>query len=178
MSRSFDLARVERLTIGTVGPAGKRTFYLQARQSGQLVTLKLEKQQVGALAQLLSELLADLPAPGQLPEETELELEEPILAEWPIGTIHIDYDRDSDQIVLVAEEIVVADPDAEAGDVEAAETGAMARFGTSREQIAAIIKRSVELIEGGRQICPLCGHPMDPEGHSCPRTNGHRPPTP
>ena len=31
-------------TVGTVGPPGQRTFYLQARQDDQLITLKLEKQ--------------------------------------------------------------------------------------------------------------------------------------
>jgi uncharacterized repeat protein (TIGR03847 family) len=90
MSASFELPAVDRLTVGTVGPAGKRTFYLQARQDDQLVTLKLEKQQVGALAQLLTELLDDLPALGPLPADSVLGLEEPVLAEWPVGTMRID----------------------------------------------------------------------------------------
>lgn len=171
MSNSFDLSAVQRLTIGTVGPVGKRTFYLQARQDDQLVTLKLEKQQVGALAQFLAELLSDLPAVGALPPDEGLELEEPVLAEWPVGTLRIDYDRDADQVVLVAEEI----------DVEEAEepvtTGGMARLAATREQVAALARRGADLVKAGRRPCPLCGYPLDPEGHSCPRTNGHRPPT-
>jgi uncharacterized repeat protein (TIGR03847 family) len=171
MSNSFDLPAVQRLTVGTVGPVGKRTFYLQARQEDQLLTLKLEKQQVGALAQLLSELLADLPAVGVLPTEKALELEEPVLPEWPVGTLRIDYDRDTDQVVLVAEEV---GDDEE--DVDAA-SGGIARLGATREQIAALALRGADLVKAGRPPCPLCGYPLDPEGHSCPRTNGHRAPT-
>jgi uncharacterized repeat protein (TIGR03847 family) len=172
MSNSFDLPAVQRLTVGTVGPVGKRTFYLQARQDDQLLTLKLEKQQVGALAQLLSELLADLPAVGGLPVEQNLDLEEPVLPEWPVGTLRIDYDRDADQIVLVAEE-VGADDEQEADQA----SGGIARLGATRAQIAALARKGAELVEAGRPPCPLCGYPLDPEGHSCPRTNGHRAPT-
>jgi uncharacterized repeat protein (TIGR03847 family) len=173
MSNSFDLPAVQRLTVGTVGPVGKRTFYLQARQDDQLLTLKLEKQQVGALAQLLSELLADLPAVGSLPAAQNLELEEPVLPEWPVGTLRIDYDRETDQIVLVAEEVGADDEEEEPDPA----TGGIARLGATRAQIAALARKGAELVEAGRPPCPLCGYPLDPEGHSCPRTNGHRAPT-
>jgi uncharacterized repeat protein (TIGR03847 family) len=172
MSNSFDLPRVDRLTVGTVGPPGKRTFYVQARQADQLVTLKVEKQQVGALAQFLGGLLADLPAVGALPDD--LDLEEPALEEWPVGSIQISYDAESDQVVLVAEEAVFVDED----DDPIEGVGAVARFGATREQVAAVAIRGTALVESGRPPCPLCGHPLDPAGHACPRTNGHRPPTP
>jgi uncharacterized repeat protein (TIGR03847 family) len=178
MSASFELAPVDRLTVGTVGPAGKRTFYLQARQADQLVTLKLEKQQVGALAEALTELLDGLPALGPLPPigpppaDADLGLEEPVLAEWPVGAMRIDYDRDTDQVVLVAEEVPEVDEEG-----EAVPTGGLARFAASRAQVAALARRGAALVTAGRPPCPLCGYPLDPEGHSCPRTNGHRPPT-
>jgi uncharacterized repeat protein (TIGR03847 family) len=172
MSNSFDLAAVQRLTIGTVGAVGKRTFYLQARQDDQLVTLKLEKQQVRALADALAELLADLPAVGPAGDDDSLELEEPVLAEWPVGTLRLTYDSDNDQVVLVAEEIVEVDEEG-----EPVATGGIARMGATRQQVAALARRGTELVEAGRPLCPLCGYPLDPGGHSCPRTNGHRAPT-
>jgi uncharacterized repeat protein (TIGR03847 family) len=172
VSKSFDLPAVQRLTVGTVGPVGKRAFYLQARQDDQLVSLKVEKQQVAALSQLLAELLEDLPTVGELPTDEVLELEEPVLAEWPVGTLRIDYDRDADQVILVAEEVTAVDEEG-----EPVETGGMARFGATREQVAALVHRGATLVEAGRPPCPLCGYPLDPGGHSCPRTNGHRPPT-
>ena len=67
MSRSFELPDVEWATVGTVGPPGQRTFYLQARQDDQQVTLKLEKQQVAAIAQFLGEILSDLPVADPCP---------------------------------------------------------------------------------------------------------------
>jgi uncharacterized repeat protein (TIGR03847 family) len=172
MSNSFDLAAVQRLTVGTVGHVGKRTFYLQARQDDQLVTLKLEKQQVRALADAVVELLADLPAVGPVVPDKDLELEEPVLAEWPVGTLRLTYDSDNDQVVLVAEEIAELD---EEGEPVAA--GGIARMGATRQQMAALARRGTELVEAGRPLCPLCGFPLDPGGHSCPRTNGHRAPT-
>jgi uncharacterized repeat protein (TIGR03847 family) len=168
MSSSFDLPSVQHLTVGAVGEPGHRTFYLQARQDAQLVTLKIEKQQVRVLAERLLELLRDTlaiapPAP---------ELAEPVLAEWPIGALRILDDRDGDQIVLMAEE--VADVDEEG---EPLATGALARFGATRTQVAALARRGMELVEAGRPLCPLCGFPLDSEGHACPRTNGNRSPT-
>ena len=175
---SFDLPSVDRLTVGTVGPVGQRTFYLQARQAEQLVTLKVEKQQVSALAQFLTGLLADLPAVGDLPDSNDLELEEPALEEWAVGTLQISYDADADRVVILAEEVVFADPEEASDDVDMSTDAAIARIGATREQVAAIAIRGTALVEAGRPPCPLCGHPLDPAGHACPRTNGHRPPTP
>lgn len=168
MSASFELSDVGRVTVGTVGVPGQRTFYLQAREGDRLISLKLEKQQVAALAQLLGELLSDLPAAGALP--TDLELEEPVLAEWAVGAMQLAYDSASDRIVVMAEEATVAEEGGEAPD------GAIGRLALSRPQAAAIVGRAEELVTSGRPPCPLCGYPLDPAGHSCPRTNGHGPP--
>ena len=54
--------------------------------------------------------------------------------------------------------------------------GATARFLATREQMAALAIRATRLVEAGRPPCPLCGYPLDPSGHQCPRTNGFRPP--
>jgi uncharacterized repeat protein (TIGR03847 family) len=181
MSRSFDLSAVDRITVGTVGPAGQRTFFLQVREETQLVTLKIEKRQLAVLVRALQELLnsehvAGLPAITSLPDPSELELEDPILPEWAVGTLGISLDIDNDQVVIVAEELVIepADPDAV---TESDDSGGMARFAATRRQIAGLIGRATELLGAGREICELCGYPKDPEGHSCPRTNGHKSPT-
>ncbi len=167
MSNSFELPAVQHLTVGTVGEPGHRTFYLQARQDDQMVTLKIEKQQVRALAERLLELLRDtLPLAPAAPE-----LAEPVLAEWPVGSLRILDDRDNDQIVLMIEEIAELDEEG-----EPIATGGLARFGASRVQVAALARRGMELVEAGRPLCPLCGFPLE-EDHACPRTNGNRSPT-
>lgn len=174
MSHSFDLNDVDRITVGTVGPAGQRVFYIQARQGGELVTLKLEKSQVGALARYLGEMLQDLPRPEHLPEELDLELEEPVVAEWVVGSLGVSYDENLDRLLLVAEEVSI--PGADDADPALVELGE-ARFVVTREQVAALAIRGTQLVSAGRPPCPLCGYPLDPKGHACPRTNGHRPPT-
>jgi uncharacterized repeat protein (TIGR03847 family) len=169
MTNSFELPDVDKITVGVVGEPGHRTFFLQARAGAQLVTLKMEKQQVGALAQFLGNMLNDLPRPGEPP--TDLELEEPALAEWAVGTIQLTYDADLDRILLIAEEAIFDEEDNDD------RVPSVARFGATREQMAAIAIRGTQLVEAGRPNCPLCGNPIDPAGHACPRTNGHRPPT-
>jgi uncharacterized repeat protein (TIGR03847 family) len=202
VSRSFELPDVEWATVGAVGPPGQRTFYFQARQADQQITLKLEKQQVAAIAQFLGELLSDLPVPEALPGDDALALAEPVLAEWAVGGLQIAYDSSADRVVILAEEIGEDDSEAEdpeeltdddvAGltdptDIEGlepspfpADAGArgVGRLGLSRTQAAAIVRRGWDLVRAGRPTCALCGHPIDPDGHSCPRTNGHRPPAP
>ena len=193
MSRSFELPDVEWATVGTVGPPGPRTFYLQARQDDQLVTLKLEKQQVAAIAQFLGEILSDLPVPEPIPDDEALALAEPVLAEWAVGGLQLAYDSGADRIVILAEEVGdqagdAGDPDpeeiggeqirAEQQPAESSEERGVGRLSLTRTQAAAIVRRGWDLVNAGRPACALCGHPIDPEGHSCPRTNGHRPPEP
>ncbi len=182
MSASFELPSVDRVTVGAIGEPGQRTFYLQARLGDQLVTLKLEKQQVGALATLLTELLEDLPTVGELPDTATLELEEPTLAEWAVGSIQLAYDSANDRIVLLIEEVETPEEDPssqEEDDTEAEPAvsgGGMARLAVTRDQAAAMAARGQEQVSSGRPRCALCGFPIDPDGHACPRTNGHGPP--
>ena len=35
-------------------------------------------------------------------------------------------------------------------------------------------KQAELIVAAGRPPCPLCGNPLDAEGHICPRQNGHR----
>ncbi|HVF13832.1 MAG TPA: DUF3090 family protein [Acidimicrobiales bacterium] len=162
MSSSFDLGDVDRLTVGTVGAPGQRVFYLQARAGTQVVSLRLEKTQVAALVAYLTAMLSDLPAPGELPDE--MDLIEPVVAAWVVGALGVTYDETSDRILVVAEELV------EEGD----EDGASTRILATREQVAALAVHGAEVVAAGRPPCPLCGQPLDPEGHMCVRLNGHR----
>jgi uncharacterized repeat protein (TIGR03847 family) len=164
---SFDLSDVDRITVGAVGEPGRRVFLLQARAGAEVVTVKVEKQQVSALAQYLADVLADLPSVGDLPGE--LELEEPAEPRFVVGVLGVTYDDATDRVVLVAQE-------ATAEESEEPEGGVL-RVTATREQIAALAIRGTALVEAGRPPCPLCGYPLDPSGHVCPRTNGHRAPT-
>lgn len=167
MSASFDFPSVDRLAVGVIGEPGRRTFYLQARAGGRLTTFKVEKQQVAALAEYLHGRLSDLPATEAI--DDDLELEEPVLAVWAVGPIGVAYDAERDLIIVEAQERLTEESD---------EDAAVARFVLTRDQAAAVAARGSELVTAGRPICEFCGHPLDPSGHVCPRTNGHRPPPP
>ena len=176
MSESFEFAAPDKLTVGTEGSPGRRVFFLQARQGANVATLKMEKVQVAALAAWIAKTLEDLPAPGHLPEGEELEPETFGDMAWAVGSLGGNYDIDSDRIVLVAAELTDEELDEEGSDLLGG-PGATARFLATREQMAALAIRSALLVEAGRPTCPLCGYPLDPTGHQCIRTNGHRPPT-
>ncbi|HEX7097326.1 MAG TPA: DUF3090 family protein, partial [Acidimicrobiales bacterium] len=74
---SFDLQEPDHFTTGAIGPKGQRVFYLQAREGDLVVTLKVEKQQVGALADYLERMLEDLPSTGPPTPPAAPELVEP-----------------------------------------------------------------------------------------------------
>lgn len=167
MSSSFDL-RPDRFTAGAVGPPGRRVFYLQAVADDQVVTLRLEKQQVAALAEYLAGILSDLPPPDA-PTGAPAELVEPALEEWVVGSLGVAYEEAEDRVLLVAEELVI-----EEGD-EPARRPAVARFHLTRTQVAAFVEQAAALVRAGRPRCRVCGRPMDPDGHVCPRGNGHSP---
>ena len=62
--RLFQFDPPDRFVAGTVGLPGSRTFFLQARRAGQIVSVVLEKVQVAVLAERLGVLLDELEARG------------------------------------------------------------------------------------------------------------------
>lgn len=165
-SPSFDLEAPDSFTAGAVGPPGKRVFYLQAREAGALVTLEVEKEHVSALVHYLGGLLANLPAaPGPGPAAPGgAALREPVEAAWAVASLGVAYDEEAERVVLLAEERVEEEADREV---------ASARFRLSRGQAALFVDQARALLRAGRPDCPICGRPMDPGGHVCPRSNGH-----
>lgn len=169
MSDSFQLGEPDHFTAGAVGQPGQRVFYLQARERRALITLKCEKEQVSALAEYLSGLVAKLPKGAVEGAAGKSALLEPVEPAWAVGSIGVGYDEASGSIVVVANEQV---EEAEEGDPPAAEP-ASARFAITRAQAAAFVERARALVKAGRATCSMCGEPKDPAGHVCPRANGH-----
>lgn len=161
MSDSFEFEELEFLTVGTLGPKGERVFYLQCRASGELVTLKLEKQQVAALAEYLDRILEELPEAEISDPPSDLDLREPVVEAWTIGALGVAYTQEDDRLVVIAEELV---------DDE--EYPASARLGVSREQVTGLIRRARDVVAAGRPPCPYCSRPLEPRnGDWCPCQN-------
>lgn len=167
MTSSFDLEAPDHFVPGAVGKPGSRLFCLQAREHAEVVTLKVEKQQVAALCDYLAGILEDLPV-SEEPVPTDLDLIEPIDVQWAVGTLAVAYDDTADRIHVVAEQLM-----ARSDDDPPIVTPATARFRLTRTQVKAFVERGRLLVRSGRPPCPLCGEPVDPTGHVCPRSNGH-----
>jgi uncharacterized repeat protein (TIGR03847 family) len=164
----------EVFTADFTGRPGERTFYLQARGSSGVHSFLIEKQQVAIFAEKLQEMLLmideeDTIASAAPQRDPALGLEEPVEPEWRIGTIGLLYDESRDIVVIVLQEIRAEDEEEEEDD----EAGY--RFFLRRDQVRSLILHALAAVAEGRPLCQLCGLPMDPDGHVCPASNGHRP---
>jgi uncharacterized repeat protein (TIGR03847 family) len=169
----MDLNPVSSITTDAIGKPGERVFYLQGRQEEKVVTLLIEKIQIQSLAvgveQFLDEInkkYPDLPDAGTDYLESQMHIEPPVDPLFRVGEIGLGYDQDNDLMVLVAREATTEGSDPEEGGV--------VRFWCSRSQLRALINWGMEVASHGRPLCPQCGEPMDPEGHFCPKKNGHK----
>ena len=173
-----EFAWPDRVVIGTIGVPGARTFYLQVRSGKQIVSIALEKQQSAQLAEKIDEVLDQLITlesnPFSVPKGTPIELVdndqlEAVTEQFRTGAMTLGWDPTTAQVVIEAYPITEVDAD---DNVESlAENGTdvpemlLVRMpvGTAR----AFAKRTREVVGAGRPACPLCGYPVDPDGHVC-----------
>ena len=175
----------ERFVAGTVGPPGERTFFLQARGGGRLVSVALEKVQVSLLAEKLEELLqeaqrrfgVDLPATPVTGTGDNEPLDTPLDEEFRVGTLGLAFDVDTATVVIEAiaagEDETEEEPDEEDEEEATADRDRL-RVRLTPQATRAFIERAKRVVASGRPPCPLCGQPLDARGHLCPRHNGYR----
>jgi uncharacterized repeat protein (TIGR03847 family) len=177
----------ERFIAGTVGEPGQRTFFLQARSGSRMTSIALEKQQVAVLATRIDELLDEVmksggadstvPAVAPLDLEDSEPLEQPIEEEFRAGTMTLSWDAEDERIVVEVfpynEEAVVS-PDQPEEEIEEPEPEELLVVRLPAGNARAFSKRAQAVVAAGRQPCPFCGNPIDPEGHLCPRANGFK----
>jgi uncharacterized repeat protein (TIGR03847 family) len=171
----------DRFVAGTVGQPGDRTFYLQAVHESRIVSVVLEKQQVQILAERIGALLEEIhrrfgtAIPPEADEVADLSpLVMPVDAEFRVGTMGLGWDAETEAVVveLLAitegefDESVVLDDTDEGPDAVRVFLSTLA----AREFAA----RSTRVISAGRPPCPLCGQPLDADGHLCARMNGYK----
>ncbi|MHB0858043.1 MAG: DUF3090 family protein [Anaerolineae bacterium] len=171
----FDFNPVTRITVGAVGEPGRRTFLLQASQGFRSISLKLEKQQVYALASGIDKVLEEMEerevhliSAAEEPPASMLDLQEPVDPVLIVEQLGLGYDPSSHMMLLVAQELTAEDDT----------PPATVRFYATPGQMRALSRHAKSIVAHGRPICTLCGEPMDPEGHFCPRGNGHTKQTP
>ncbi len=171
----IDLNPLQHVTVDAIGQPGQRVFYIQGwRESDpKPVTIIIEKLQLQALAQGVDQIIAELAS--QKPELTTPQIEvdpekmritPPVDPLFRAGELGLGYDAEHNMIVILAREAVM-----EGGDLEQA---AEVRYWCTPIQIRKLAEWGRQVISAGRPICPQCGQPMEPEGHFCPKKNGHK----
>lgn len=169
MDHPIDFDQLDSFIPGAIGEPGQRVFYLQARHGHRVVSLRVEKEQVGMLGRYLGQLANAMGAPD--PERDIAGLIEPVVPEWIVGTISVGVDESNGVIQVTTEELRPEELlEDELFDVDPDE-GAVARFTLKVAQAAAFAEAAEELVAAGRPPCRLCGRPIGVEGHACPRWN-------
>jgi uncharacterized repeat protein (TIGR03847 family) len=176
MLRTF--TDVSRFTVGTVGLPGERTFYLQLNSGNTVVSASLEKSQVAALSERLEYMLKEIrlvhplaPRPQLIRDSLPLEM--PVMDEFRIGSIAIFFDEDTQLIQIDLREVNTNDEDLD-DESPLLEDIQVIRLFISPSQAKTFHDRAELVIAAGRQPCPFCGFPIDPQGHLCARANGYR----
>jgi uncharacterized repeat protein (TIGR03847 family) len=166
MGETFHFDNVDAFRAVTIGEPGQRVFYLQFHTGIDVVNLRLEKQQVAALADHLRTMMVDLPQPKVTVASEPVH---PTNTAWVVGGLGAAYDESDDRILLVVEELVVTDDDDE--PILDDEGQGMLTVRLSREQAYAFAAQATSVVAAGRPPCQWCSKPIDPSGHFCARMN-------
>ncbi len=148
----IELNPADFITIDTIGPKGQRTFYLQAGQGNQLVSMIIEKEQSWALSEAIREMVEDLDRRTEQSTKVDISkldmaLREPIDPMFRVAQMGLGYDEENDRIVLVAQELIVnnaMDDDGEEKDPS------VVRIWCTREQMVALSQQAMETVRSGR----------------------------
>jgi uncharacterized repeat protein (TIGR03847 family) len=182
--RLFAFDDPDRFATGTVGEPGNRTFFLQARASGRVVSVVIEKTQVSALAERLGQLLVELDRQGVAEDpETGIEpdvrpLDEPLNEVFRTGSLTLGWDGDTERILVEARAQIEVESIEEAiealqQDDDDEDGPDLLRVRMTPDAARTFVEQAARVVRAGRPPCPLCGNPLDPSGHICPRKNGH-----
>ena len=182
--RLFVFDDPDRFSTGTVGQPGSRTFFLQVRAGTRVVSVVIEKSQVSALAERLGQLLVELDQNGVVedpptPIQPDVRpLDEPLNEVFRTGSLTLGWDGEAERVLVEAraqievesieeaiEALQVEDDDEDGPD--------LLRVRMTADAARAFVERAHRVVRAGRPPCPLCGNPLDPSGHICPRKNGH-----
>jgi uncharacterized repeat protein (TIGR03847 family) len=162
-----DFGFVSHISPEAIGQPGQRRFRLRIISAdGEAVAFWLEKEQLAAIGDAIESVLTnegyrhepvpldDIESPPPFPEDPDADLQ--------VGQLSMGVNRDTRHIVLMGTE-------AGGGDATAFSFEVDYRRGFELRQAIA------DVVAAGRPPCPLCGGPIDPTGHICPRSNGHHP---
>ena len=146
--------------------------------AGRVTSVVVEKFQVSLLAERIDELLDEVlsgtgGAPGAAGPADDGPLDLPLTEDFRVGAIALGWDGEEERVVIEAQEETENPIEPLAEDVPENGPGVL-RVRLSPAAARAFSRRAIQIVGQGRPPCPLCGLPLDAEGHICPRQNGHR----
>lgn len=163
---------VERITVDAIGKPGNRIFYIQGTKDEQIISLIIEKVHLQTLILGIKDFHKEINSHfNKLPDlaptykEKEMQIQPPVDPLFRVGDIGLAYDETDDMVCVIVRENPADAPESESGVV---------RYWCSRSQLTALGNWAVVVMGRGRPICPQCMQPMEPEGHFCPKKNGHK----
>jgi uncharacterized repeat protein (TIGR03847 family) len=168
---------LSRFTVGTIGLPGERTFFMQIRKGTEVLSASIEKSQVAAMSERIHYMLKEIRLAHPLTQRPvlirdSLPLDTPVMDEFRIGSIAIFYDEDSELIQIDLRELNFNSE--EVHDEEISDDVEILRIFITVTQALIFSDRADLVVAAGRQPCPFCGLPIDPQGHLCARANGYR----
>ena len=161
---AIEFTNVSNLNAEAIGEPGQRTFRILADSGTSSATIWLEKEQLLQLALGVKQLLATLPSSEAVANASVglREAPEASRLDFKVGKLVLGHDARVGRFLIDAHDL-------ETGDEEPATV----RVWGERSQVSSFADEALKVCAAGRPLCPLCGGPLDPEGHSCPRANGH-----
>lgn len=156
-----------RVRAEAIGNPGERRFRLLAIIDRETWVVWMEKEDLRRLGQALEQVLANLPDvdPGGASPSVGIEDFNIVTPrQMRAGRMELGYDEKSNRLILVAH------------DFEATGTSDSAFVCRLPPAVARdLAGEAATVVAAGRPRCPLCGMPVDADGHTCPKQNGHFP---
>jgi uncharacterized repeat protein (TIGR03847 family) len=161
-----DFGRAQSIDAEAVGQPGQRRFRLLINGSGRNASVWMEKQQLAGIGEWFEEVVQrlDREQPGTEPDEEANPIAVIFDLEFTVGQIGLGYLEDERLFAL------------QCFDLSGGTERPTFRCLVSRGQARVLSAKIASVVAAGRPICPLCSLPMEPEGHHCPRSNGHSAP--
>ncbi len=158
---------VQRLRVEALGEPGQRRFRMIAVINSETHIIWMEKQQMQALGLAVEQLLEQVPDSDAplVDADSGPDFNQDTLNQFRVGRIELGYDAARERVVINAYDLQQGDDDEAASLV----------LRLNLRQSAELSTDAAVLVAAGRPLCPMCGQPMDGEGHVCPQQNGHLP---
>lgn len=185
--RILDFDDPDRFAAAAIGEPGERLFFLHAKQGARAASVLLEREQVEILADRMLAVVDELERRGlaAIEPSTSSVVDDVLRAEqlqedFQANVLTIAWDDDVDRLIVEARSEVLDEGAGEAAtrDLESLDEDVPDDAPIGPDVLRVHLKPSMaqhfarqagRVVADRRPPCPICGRPLDPFGHVCPR---------